>query len=60
MTLKQNSRKKTKTNKQVDLEQSKGKKAYRLREQQDLEAKEEIKAYKIPPCVGHAFEKEQT
>ena len=40
--------KKKQTNRQIDIEQKKGKKAFRLREQQEKEAKEEIKKFKIP------------
>ena len=48
----------TKTLRQIDTEKIKGKKSYRIREQEEKEANEEIKKYKIPPCVGHAFEED--
>jgi hypothetical protein len=48
----------TKTLRQIDTEKIKGKKSYRIREQEEKEAEEEIKQFKVPPCVGHAFEEE--
>jgi hypothetical protein len=43
---------------QIDVEKIKGKKSYRLREQEEKEAQEEIKKFKVPPCVGHAYEED--
>jgi hypothetical protein len=35
-----------------------GKKAYKIRKQEEKEAEQEIKKFKVPPCVGHAYEEE--
>ena len=48
----------TKTNRQREEEVRKGTKEYQLRILEEQEAEQEIKNYKIPPCVGHAFEKD--
>jgi len=56
--LNKNSKNSTKTNKQLETEATKGTKNFRLRILEEQEANEQIKNYKIPPCVGHAFEKD--
>lgn len=56
--MNKNSKKTTITNRQREEEVQKGTKEYQLRILEEQEAEQEIKNYKIPPCVGHAFEKD--
>ena len=58
MTNSKKNLKTTKSNRQRELEQRKGTREYQLRVLETQEAEAEIKKYKIPPCVGHAFEEE--
>lgn len=46
----------TLTNKQYEKERRKGTLQYQLRLFEEQEAEQEIKDFRIPPCVGHAFE----
>jgi hypothetical protein len=48
----------TKTNRQRESEDRKGTLQYQRRVLEEYEAEAEIKKYKIPPCVGHAFEED--
>jgi hypothetical protein len=46
------------TNTQLEDQLRHGKFKHRLKEIEDREAEEEMAKYRIPPCIGHAFEEE--